>query len=134
MSKVKIEEFDFATLWYHPEKRIVHHEFHKLNYGDSLRSFLLKGTELMKEKGADKWLSDDRKNPVLRSEDMEWGAQNWFPKTLEAGWKYWAIVTPEKAITKANMDQLAEDYTKAGVTTRFFSTPEEALAWLESLP
>jgi hypothetical protein len=129
-----IEQNDFATLWYHPESKIVHHEWHKFIYGDAFRAFLLKGTEIMKKNKANKWLSDDRKNPVLRKEDMDWGMVNWFPQTLQAGWKYWAIVQPEAAIAKMNMKKLVEDYSKAGLIAQFFSSPDEALKWLESQP
>lgn len=134
MSQTLIEKNDFATLWYHPEKKIVHHEFYKFIYGEVLRAFLLKGTETMKKNGATKWLSDDRKNPVLKSEDMTWGETNWFPQTLQAGWKYWAIVQPEGAIAKMNMDKLIKMYGEAGVTAKYFSNPDEALKWLEDQP
>jgi hypothetical protein len=61
MSVITIEQNDYATMYYHPESKIVHHEFHKFIYGDVFRAFLLKGTETMKKYGATKWLSDDRK-------------------------------------------------------------------------
>jgi hypothetical protein len=134
MSQILIEQTDFATLWFHPEKKIVHHETHKFTHGEAFRAFLLKGTETMKKNGATKWLSDDRKNPVLKTEDMEWGQTNWFPQTLQAGWKYWAIVQPESAITKMNMDKLIKDYGQAGIIAKYFSDPDEAMKWLEEQP
>jgi hypothetical protein len=134
MSKIIIEDNAFATLWYHPEKKIVHHEFHKFFYGDAFHAFLLKGTETMKKNGAKKWLSDDRKYPVLRNEDMTWALANWFPQTVQAGWKYWAIVQPEAIIAKMNMEKVAETYAQAGIIAKHFSTPDEAQKWLESLP
>ena len=132
MSTEVIEQNDYATMYYHPESKIVHHEFHKFIYGDVFRSFLLKGTETMKKNGAIKWLSDDRKNPVMRAEDMDWGAKTWFPTTLEGGWKYWAIVQPEGILAKITMENLMKEYAKAGVVTKFFTDPDEALKWLES--
>ena len=63
---------------------------------------------------------------------MEWGMSNWFPQTIQAGWKYWAIVQPEKVIAQLNMKKLVEDYAKAGIVAKFFSNPEEAMKWLES--
>ena len=134
MSLDLIEKNDFATLWFHPEKKIVHHEFHKFIYGDVFRAFLSKGTETMKKFGGHKWLSDDRKNPVLRTDDMEWAKQNWFPQTLQAGWKYWAIVQPEGAIAKINMDKMVEIYAQAGIIAQYFTDPAEALKWIESQP
>jgi hypothetical protein len=134
MSAITIEDNQFATLWYHPETKIIHHEFHKFMYGETLRAFLQKGTEALKNNKSKKWLSDDRKNPVLRTEDMEWGKTNWFPQTVQAGWKYWAIVQPEQAIAKQNMEKLVEVYASAGITAKFFSDAGEAMTWLESQP
>jgi hypothetical protein len=134
MSNIIIEENAFATLWYHPEKKIVHHEFHKFIYGDVLQSFLMKGTETLKKNGANKWLSDDRKNPVLKTEDADWGQAIWFPQTLQAGWKYWALVQSEGAIAKMNTEKLVKAYSQAGIIAKYFNNPDEAMTWLESQP
>ena len=134
MSKILIEKNDFATLWFHPEKKIVHHEFHKFIYGDVFRAFLMKGTETMKKNAANKWLSDDRNNPVLRNEDSEWGQKNWFPQTLQAGWKYWAIVQPAGVIGKLSLNKAVEIFAQAGIMAKYFTDPDEALKWLENQP
>ncbi|MBI9051913.1 MAG: hypothetical protein JEZ00_21030 [Anaerolineaceae bacterium] len=132
MTQKLIVENEFGSLWYHPEHKIVHHQWHKFIYGDVFRELLLKGTSTMKENGANKWLSDDRKNPAVRKEDMEWGQTNWFPQSVQAGWKYWAIVQPEAVIAQMNMKQLVETYSQAGIEAQFFTSLEEAQKWLES--
>jgi hypothetical protein len=134
MPSIKIEESAFATLWYHPDKKIVHHQFHKFISGDKFRSFLMKGTETMRKNKANKWLSDDRKNPVLKSEDLAWGQTTWFPETLFVGWKYWAIVKPEFVLAQMSMEDLVKTYSQAGIIAQFFSNPDEAMKWLESQP
>jgi hypothetical protein len=132
MSPVSLFESDHATMWYHPDKKIVHHQIHKFIFGEEFQKLLLTGTDAIKKNRAQKWLSDDRSNSVLRKEDIEWGMVNWFPQTVQAGWKYWAIVQPEKMIAQINMEKLAQDYAKAGIVAKFFSDPDEAMRWLES--
>ncbi len=122
----------FVTVWYHPDKHIVHHEIHKFVYGKEFREFLLAGTAAMKKNHAHKWLSDDRNNTVLSQEDVEWGQTNWFPQTIQAGWKFWAIVQPEKVLAKMGMERLVKLYAEAGVTAKFFTDPAEAMKWLEA--
>jgi hypothetical protein len=129
-----VENNDYATLYYHPDTNIVHHEFHKFIYGDVFRAFMMKGTETLKEHGAKKWLSDDRKHPIFKTEDMEWGTSTWFPATLAAGWKYWAIVQPEGIVAKLELENLVKEYAKAGLMAKIFVNPEEAMKWLESQP
>ncbi len=134
MAEQTVLDNEFVTLWYNPEKKVVHHHCKKFVYGQSFRDFLLKGTETMQKNHARKWLSDDRNNSLVRKEDMDWGQTNWFPQTLKAGWKYWAIVQPAKAIGQMNMETLVAQYAQAGVVAKFFTDPDEAMKWLDSQP
>ena len=123
---------DSASLWYHPEKQIVHHQFHKFIYGREFQDVLLAGMELLQKNKARKWLSDDRAMPVLRPEDMEWAQTMWLPQMVQAGWKYWAIVQPENVIGQMNMERIVKEYLAAGIAAKYFSDPDEAMTWLES--
>ncbi len=133
MSKTTVLDNDYVTMWFHPEKKIVHHQFHKFIYGEPLRDTLMAGTRLLEKHQAQKWLSDDRNNAVLPEEDRNWGNANWFPQTIKAGWKYWALILPEKVVGQMSMKQLVDDYSKRGLSVRIFSNPDEGLKWLESL-
>jgi len=121
----------FVTLWYHPEKRIVHHQIHKFIAGQPFRELLMKGTELLKNNQAQKWLSDDRSNSALRQDDIEWSETDWAPATAKAGWKYWAIVQPEKVLGQVALERLSAKYARLGVNAKVFSDPNAAMAWLE---
>ena len=132
MQSITLHDNGYATMWYHPDKKIVHHQIHKFIFGEELQKLLLTGTEALRKNRASKWLSDDRSNAALRKEDLEWGMTNWFPQALQAGWKFWAIVQPEKIIAQMNMEKVVEDYAKAGMTAKFFTDPDQAMKWLES--
>ncbi|MBN1797573.1 MAG: hypothetical protein JW822_03290 [Spirochaetales bacterium] len=132
MLKEKIMENEYATLWYYPESKIVHHKFHKFIYGEKFRNILMKGADLFEEKGCTKWLSDDRKNSALPQEDLAWGDANWKPRVMNAGWKHWALLMPDKTAGKLNLRPLVEQYSKEGVTVEIFEDEDEALKWLEN--
>jgi hypothetical protein len=121
-----------VTIWYYPDQKIVHHQIHKFLFGEAFRSALTMGADTLIKHGATKWLSDDRNNTAIPAVDVDWGNAVWFPRTLKAGWKYWAIVMPEKTTGKMSMRRLVNRYSKAGVTTELFSSTEEGLAWLEA--
>ena len=87
---------------------------------------------MMTENNASKWLSDDRALPVLRREDMDWAHNEWFPRMVEAGWKFWAIVQPEKVIGQMNIERVVREYLAAGITAKYFSDPDDAMKWLEN--
>jgi hypothetical protein len=132
MEKEIILDNEYMTIWYYPYKKIVHHEFHKFTYGETLREVLSAGAAILEEKGAQKWLSDDRKNTTLGKDDMNWTATVWRPRVIKAGWKYWALVLPEKVLGQMAMKRIIEEYANTGVTVKIFSDPDEAMRWLET--
>jgi hypothetical protein len=125
---------EYITLWYWPAYRLVHHEMHQYTAGDPFRSALEAGLATMIERGANKWLSDDRANNALPPADDEWARTQWFPRTKAAGWKYWAIVKPEKILGTMHLRRFAEAYAKEGITANMFSDPDHALAWIRDFP
>ncbi len=131
MSPITILDNEYVTLWYHSDTRIIHHQFHKFIHGQPLRDALMAGTEAMKKYGAEKWLSDDRNNSALPRVDIEWAHTEWFERTVLAGWKYWAIVQPEKIIGQMNMNREAKTYSEKGIITAKFDNPDEAMDWLK---
>ena len=133
MVKNVILDTEHFTLWYYPTPKIVHHQFHSYIYGNEFRSCLNEGTKLMEKYGAEKWLSDDRRNSALPFEDLEWGLMDWQPRALAAGWKYWAILVPERITGQMNMKTIAEQARSVGLVTEMFVDPETALTWLKSL-
>ncbi len=130
MAKLTILDNDFATLWYHTDTRIVHHQIKKYIYGVHLQELLNKGTETLIQNRAIKWISDDRRNNALTLQDQDWANNVWFPKTAKAGWKFWAMVQPEKLAGQLNMQKQANVVTNGGVTVGTFSDPDEAMSWL----
>jgi len=133
MQPLTIVDSPYATLWYHPGPGIVHHQIKKFISGQAFRDLLLSGLDVLEKNRAQKWLSDDRFNAVLRPEDVDWSHQFWFPQTVKAGWKYWAIVQPEKVVGQVTMKGLASEYGRQGVTSKTFGDPESALRWLDAL-
>ena len=132
MDKELILDNEYMTVWYYPEKKIVHHQMHKFTYGQTLRDGLSAGVAILEEKGAQKYLSDDRKNTTLGKDDMNWTATVWRPRVIKAGWKYWALVLPEKILGQMSMKRIIEEYANTGVTVQLFSDPDEAMRWLET--
>ncbi len=129
---ITIIDNESVGLWFHTKEKIVHHCLRTFVYGDTFRNLLLKGAEVFREKGAIKWLSDDRGNSALRPEDSQWGENVWRPIVLEGGWKYWAVVMPEKVLGQMNMRRFIKISEDLGVEARAFSDPDEAFQWLAS--
>ncbi len=130
MAEQVVIDNDIVTLKYHADTRIVHHEFHKFVHGEPFRSALSEGVELMKRNGGCKWLSDDRGNGALPSDDAQWAQTVWFPAVKAAGWKHWAVVMPTKVLGQLNMKQWVSQYAALGINSQVFDDPDKAYTWL----
>jgi hypothetical protein len=133
MSKTTIIKNEYATLEYHSEQKIIHHTFLKPIGNEKFREVLNTGADTMKKYGATKWLSDDRKNMALSPEDTDWSKKNWFPRALESGWKFWALVVPQDILARMNMKEFVDEYYEKGLRIMVFNNPEDALQWLSSI-
>lgn len=133
MSKITEIDNEYVTLWYYPDQKIVHHQYHKYISGAPLRDVLMKGLEIFIKTGAKKWLSDDRKNNAMTQEDQDFSNKEWTPNVIKAGWKYWALVMPDKVAGQLNMKRLIDAFAKLGVTVQIVESPEEGLEWLDSV-
>lgn len=136
MSRIQLYSNEFITVDYHSDKKIIYHTIHKpmgKEQIDIYKQALNAGTNAMEKYGVSKWLSDDRKNGPLPDELEGWGTDTWIPKTLEAGWKYWANVVPTEIHAAGTFVPVIEALYALGLRMRVFSHAEEALVWLDSV-
>lgn len=127
-----IIDHEHFTLWLHRDTKIVHHMLKRYITGPAVREVLMRGLELFEQYGCEKWLSDDREASTMNAGDKVWADFNWEPRIIAAGWKYWAIVLPEKTSGQLDSRELIRQYSERGVTARVFVDVDEAYAWLAS--
>jgi hypothetical protein len=130
MAKQVLIENERVALYYHTEHKIVHHEIRKFVGGEPFRRVLADGAKLLKEHGATKWLSDDRGYCGQLQEDIEWAIEFWEPEAIRNGWKYWAVVTPTKALGRMNLNDFIARYKSHGIVAEIFEDIDEAFDWL----
>lgn len=132
MPAISVADNEYITLKCIPEKQLITHIIHKPIGSAELREALLAGTAALKEHKATKWLSDDRLNGPLAQEDVEWGFNIWNRLTIDAGWKYWALVVQKEVIAAGSMTQTIEALFDMGLRVMLFESAEEAMEWLDS--
>jgi hypothetical protein len=132
MNKETIVEALTLTLWYYPQEKILHHECKKYPGVDALESMLQRGLDVMRTRGASKWLSDDRLGGALPKSHHEWGQNVWARNAAAAGWRYWALLPPAGVLASANVHRLAEAYAALNITVKTFRDPKAAMEWLLS--
>lgn len=86
---------------------------------------------MLQHYGCAKWLSDDRKNGPMSVEDRDWGTVNLNQRSMEAGWKYWALVVPKEVVAAGAMIPTMEALHQLGLRMMVFSDLDEAFDWLD---
>lgn len=126
---------EYMTVEYDPDAGIVQHVMHRFVVSDVFRQGLEAGLALMREHGATKWLSDDRRNGVLSNDDVEWGANEWRPRAVELGLRSWALLLPEATLGNMRSRRIVEVATRGRVlNVSIFTDPGAARRWLEQQP
>ena len=133
MAKVILYASEYITVEYHPDDKLIFHQVHRPIGKQSkiLKEALNAGTEAMKKHGIHKWVSDDRRNDALDPDLETWGNTVWIPKTIEAGWKYWANVVPEDIHAAGSLVPAIEGLHKFGLKMRVFVEVEDAFKWIK---
>ncbi len=131
MSPIIILDNEYITVQYLPDKKTIYHTIHKPFDGQPLKDALNAGTDALKQYGACKWLSDDRKNGPQSQDFFTWGLKEWSPHTIAAGWKYWAIVVPNELAAAGTMAPAIEAYYELGLRAMVFTDVKEATQWLD---
>ncbi|MBN2343834.1 MAG: hypothetical protein JXX29_13510 [Deltaproteobacteria bacterium] len=121
---------EYATIWCYPEEKILHHQLHQYFFGDTFREILTISQEAFEKYHCVKWLSDDRHFGAILPDDKAWGDTVWRPRMLDAGWKFWAMVLPDKVTGKLNIQKMVHEYEELGVAASFHTDPDAAMVWL----
>lgn len=135
MATIQLFSTDFITVEYNEWDKMICHTVHRPLGDEQVQMFkdaVNAGTEALKQYGATKWLSDDRKNGPLPDEIVEWAATDWNQRTINAGWKYWANVVPEGIHAAGTLAPVIEHLHTLGLRMEVFVNIEEARQWLNS--
>ncbi len=134
MSRIVGLDNEFVTVHCDPEAGIVHHVMHRFVVSAMFRQALDAGLALMQAHGASKWLSDDRRNGAISSDDTLWAREDWRPRAIAAGFRTWAMVLPEQVVGQMRTRRIVEDARRSGLTVGTFHDADAALRWLEQQP
>jgi len=127
-----ILDTDYASLWCHVAEGIVHHRIKRWQekHGEELQYLFQAGLDQMRIHGCTGWLSDDQNFGRMQPSTEAWAQTVWRPQMVEAGWKRWAIVLPERTISQLSLQRFAEEHRGVGIEVDVFGKSEDAFDWL----
>ncbi|HEX2908305.1 MAG TPA: hypothetical protein VHO69_15645 [Phototrophicaceae bacterium] len=135
MPNVTLYDSDYITVEYWPDKALIYHTIHQpmSNHLAEFKEALNAGTDALQKYKVRKWLSDDRKNDSLTPEGNDWSLNEWQPRTIKAGWQYWAMVVPEDLAAAGTLMPVIDILFELGLRMMVFTNREQAIAWLDKI-
>jgi hypothetical protein len=131
MTTTTLIDADYATLQFYEDTGIVHHKLFNKITSPQLKEVLDCGVDLLKQHQAIKWLSDNRDIDPHDEEVTAWINDDWLPRAVQAGWKYWALVVPHDIKARMNMTEFVNSFYHHGIRVMVFSQLDEAMEWLK---
>ena len=132
MEPVTVLDNEFITMQYLPDHKCIYHVIHKPIPDQPFRDALDAGTKALKQYEIHKWFSDDRSNGPLSTTFLEWSAKDWQPRTIAAGWKYWANIVPQQLVAAGTLNPVMEAVFAMGLVLQVFSNENEGWEWIDS--
>jgi hypothetical protein len=86
----------------------------------------------MRKHKCSRLLADCRRQRVLNPAEAERAGLEWVPQALAAGLRRFAVVVPASALAEANLKNSLGKIPAHALEVAYFSTPDEARAWLGS--
>lgn len=133
MATLSLINNKYAHLVFYTDEKIIHHTFHKELDSETLRHVLNTGIDLLNQYEATKWLSDNRAIEPHSENDTNWINNDWLPRVIAAGWKYWALVVPDDVMAQMNMVEFVNMFYDRGVRVMVSSDLDEARTWLTNV-
>jgi len=133
LQPIIIANSEYVTLQYLPDKKMLYHTVHKPVNEAMFIASLNAGVDALPKYGISKWLSDDRLNGPLSAEFQAWASNDWIPRAIAGGWKYWANVVPKELAAAGTLAPLMEILFGLGLRLMVFSNTEEAIRWLDKM-
>ncbi|MCF7758552.1 hypothetical protein KQ941_29435 [Paenibacillus xylanexedens] len=121
-----------ATVSWNEDNKVVVLQWKSFARGEQYRTPLNKLLELAVQKRSNKALYDSRHLAVISPDDQEWVAQEWYPRSLEAGLKYSALLVPHKAIAKSSANRMLSGMDISNPSQEFHDL-DEAFQWLATV-
>ncbi|MEO8085835.1 MAG: hypothetical protein ABI763_03390 [Bacteroidota bacterium] len=99
--------------------------------GEELHTILDSLVEGLKIKSSSIIIADARKMQLIIPKDIEWISENWYPRALNAGWRYEALVVTDYTFNSVAVRKIVRTYDEKKLKTAYFKTLPGAYEWVK---
>ncbi|MBN1172067.1 MAG: hypothetical protein JXA67_07825 [Micromonosporaceae bacterium] len=126
-----VKEYSYLTILWDPSCRSVITSWHGGFEGRDLQNGLNEGLrELKRRQPHAQWIGDTVDIGVISERDKDWIDRDWFPRFLETGAQYMAVVQPQSVIARLAVVDIVSKFPGSGLTVYNCASVDEAIAWM----
>ena len=100
--------------------------------GPQLQTILDAIIDAMKLKNTGIVIADARKMQVISREDQDWISSDWYPRALDAGFAYEALVVTQYTFNEVTVKRIVRTYDDRKVRTGYFRSLPSAFDWVQN--
>ncbi len=123
----------FCKIFYYDDIKTVHIEWGKFAKKEQFIEACNFSLELMSKNNASKMIADNSNAAVVAVENQNWLTENWFPRALEKGFRYSAVVLSNDAFIKYAVKKIENKINNKLFIVQYFDSVDNAKAWLASV-
>lgn len=126
---MKLYEKPYLTIIYDEELNCIQQDWQGYAKSEDFREGILISLEFLKEKKADKVLSNTKEFSLVQQADTEWVAKEITPAMVKNGMKKMAFIIPSSIFAKISVDNFKQGANDI-VTIAYFDDMQKAKDWL----
>ena len=123
----------FCKIYFHHTIQAVHLDWHGQATTQQFQEACEFSLNLLVARKARKMIADNSKVSTVSEENQYWLIENWFPRAIEEGFQYSAVILSNKEIVKSALQLIVSKISTNHVIVNNFYELDQAKKWLEKV-
>lgn len=129
-----VHQEEALTIYWDPQARYHIARWQGFLHGEPFHAALQACVSAAGARRSTKWVADVRKYSVTTPEDQQWIIEHFFPRMVEAGVEYFAIVSPERVVAAMSAKSVIHAFKGGQLEFGYHESEKDAVAWLQTKP
>lgn len=123
----------YCKIYFHDDLKAVHLDWNAQSTSGQFREACDFALNLLIEKKARKMIADNSKVSAVSEENQNWLIENWFPRAIEKGFEYSAVIQSNKEGVKSALQFIVSKVSTNHVIVQNFQELSSAKQWLKKV-
>ena len=120
----------FCRVYFHSDLHVVHLDWNGYATPEQFMEACDFSLNVLVERKATKMIADNSKVSVVSAENQRWLIEDWFPRAVEEGFQYSAVIQSNRDTVKSALQLIVSQISNKHVIVQYFDGLSPAKAWL----